>query len=103
MSDDSESAFSSEASRTRGLQVWGLTGIVHLNKTNAVASCDIDDRICSFIGFCLLLMEPEGGDFLADGVDVSGGDGAHDDEAHEDGHADARTANAEGAYHVHIG
>ena len=45
---------------TRGFQVWGLTGIVHLNKTNTVANITTGNRICSFIGFCLFLVEPEG-------------------------------------------
>ena len=38
---------------------------------------------------CLFLVEPEGGDLAADGADVAGGDGAHDEEADEDGDADA--------------
>ena len=37
----------------------------------------------------LFLVEPEGGDLLADGVDVASGDGAHDDEADKDGNTDA--------------
>lgn len=33
----------------------------------------------------LFLIEPEGGVFLTDGVDVAGIDGTHDDESHENG------------------
>lgn len=37
----------------------------------------------------LFLVEPEGGDFAADGMDVASSDGAHDEQADEDGDADA--------------
>ena len=48
-------------------------------------------------------MEPKGADFAADGADVAGRDGAHDDQSDEDGDPDAGTADAESVNHVHIG
>ena len=48
-------------------------------------------------------MEPEGANLAADGDDVAGGDGAHDEQAHEDGDPYTGTADAEGVNHVHIG
>lgn len=51
----------------------------------------------------LLLEEPEGIDLLADGVDVASSNGPHDEDAYENRNPDARTADAEGVYHVHIG
>ena len=47
-------------------------------------------------------MKPEGVDFFVDGADVAEGDGAHDD-ADEDGDPYARTTDAEGTDHVHVG
>ena len=80
-----------------------LPGLFILIKQMRLSISQLTTAFVSLIGFCLLLVEPERGDFLADGLDVANGDGAHDEQTDEDSHADARTTNAEGAYHVHIG
>lgn len=58
---------------------------------------------CSGFDEGLFLVEPEGVDFVADGADVAGGDGAHDEQSDEDGDPDAGAADAKGVNHVHVG